>query len=101
MKFQSHNLADAAPDHVDHFLRKIATRVSTTAPNGKEFRAIETIFASTERQVRCPLAILRLREPITVGDQKHKILYPPGSLVVLGWRRLAVEVEDPEDAAAV
>jgi hypothetical protein len=26
------------------------------------------------------------------------ILYPPGSLVVLGWRRLAVEVEDTEDA---
>lgn len=93
MKFQSHNLTEVSEKQMDHFLDEIAARVLTVTPTGREFRATEQIFASVRNQIRRPLAIVRLRQTITVGKGHEKVTtYGAGSLVVIGWKRLAVEI---------
>ena len=97
MKFQSHNL-HATPESMDAFLTAVVAPVIMETAGGRRLRAVSEIMAETQGQIRRPLALVRLRRPLSMPDgyTGGATTYPPGRLCLIGWRRIAIEVPGGE-----
>jgi hypothetical protein len=91
-RFRSFNLVPGSDVRVTEFITQHTVAVLMQTPSGHTFRAIGTIAAAASAQLGRPFWIARIRRPVEFGDE----IFSAGSLMLIGRKRLAMELPDPE-----
>jgi hypothetical protein len=72
-------------------------RVAVFAPSGSMFRAVRRMMVAARGRVREPFHLLRLRDEAVFGVRTPQRI-PAGVLLMVGVRRIAVQLDEDDDA---
>lgn len=95
MRFRGYNIRADSDRGVAEMLARCTVPVWTWAHPWRRFRAASQIEQAADGFVTPPFAIVRITRTIQIGADRDKKILPRGSIMVVGPRRIAVEI--PED----